>query len=162
MKTLQFFLAFTALIVGENTEYRDRLPNHQSNMLSEHNIGRISGIRAINQGIFPRLSDYQESSVHLSQANLKQPHILSIHTSGLQLQGYITHNGKVIQQICGRRFQINLSPYLSRGKNGVRISARYFPKSSSVTVAFRGTGVNVNQQTSGSGILNYVLNLSVE
>ena len=162
MKTSKFFIALTALIVGENTQYPARINNHQSDMLYYHNIGDMSQIRAINQGIFQRLSDYQESSVHLSQANLKQPHILSIHTSGLQLQGYITHNGKVIQQIRGRRFQMNLSPYLSDGEHGVRISARYFPKSSSVSVAFRGTGVNVNQQTSGSGILNYVLNLSVE
>ncbi|WP_026733013.1 hypothetical protein [Fischerella sp. PCC 9605] len=110
---------------------------------------------------FSSSSDYQESAITLRAVNLRKPHILKINTSGSQLQGKITFNSKVIKQIRNKRVYIDLSRYLSVGKHVVEISARYSPASSSVNVEFSGPGVKTTQQTSGSGILNYTLNVSV-
>ncbi|MCX7593807.1 MAG: hypothetical protein N2235_08610 [Fischerella sp.] len=110
---------------------------------------------------FSSSSDYQESAVTLHAVNLKKPHILRINTSGSQLQGKITFNGRVIKLIRNKRVYVDLSPYLSMGKHVVEISARYSPASSLVNVEFSGPGVKTTQQTSGSGVLNYTLNVSV-
>ncbi|MDZ8051373.1 MAG: hypothetical protein RMX68_003875 [Aulosira sp. ZfuVER01] len=106
-------------------------------------------------------SDYQENAISLSADNLSHPHILSINTSGSQLQGKIIFNGKVIKQIRGKSAYINLSPYLSVGEYTVKIVARYYPTSSSVNVELTGPGIDVTQATSGNGVLNYTLNVSV-
>lgn len=149
MKTLLFFATFIALIFTGKVNATNKLPrNHQI-------------ITAINKQYFAGASDYQESSVIISVANLSQPHILRVNTTGSELQGQITYDGRVIQPIRGKGTQINLSPYLSVGEHKVQIFTRYFPESASVSVGFTGPGINVRQETSGSGILNYVLNIDV-
>ncbi|YAF96537.1 MAG: hypothetical protein AB3A66_02270 [Nodularia sp. CChRGM 3473] len=156
MKTSLFFVACAAFIVAGSADLDQNLLGNYP-----HNSADINSVIAVNKRNFSSSSDYQESSVSLSRANLRQPHILSINTSGSRLQGNITYNGKVIQQIRDKRAYVNLSPYLSLGKHTVKISTRYSPASSSVSVEFRGPGINVTQQTSGSGILNYTLNVNV-
>lgn len=125
------------------------------------NNSEMNSITAINSRNYRSSSDYQESAISLSADNLSRPHILSINTSGSQLQGKIVMNGKVIKYIRGKRAYINLSPYLAVGEHTVTISARYSPVSSSVNVEFSGPGINVTEETSGSGLLNYTLNVSV-
>ncbi len=105
---------------------------------------------------------YQKSSLTLSAANLTKPHILSINTSGAQMTGEITVNGKVVKQISNdKNVNIDLSRYLSVGEQKVEISARYNPPSSSVKVELSGPGTNVTQQNSGNGALNYSIDVSV-
>ena len=105
---------------------------------------------------------YQKSSLTLSAANLSKPHILSINTSGAQMTGEITVNGKVVKQISNdKNVNIDLSRYLSVGEQKVEISARYNPPSSSVKVELSGPGTNVTQQNSGNGALNYSIDVSV-
>ncbi|BAY43260.1 hypothetical protein SAMD00079811_08390 [Scytonema sp. HK-05] len=105
---------------------------------------------------------YQKSSLTLSAANLSKPHILSINTSGAQMTGEITVNGKVVKQISNdKNVNIDLSRYLSVGEQKVEISARYNPPSSSVSVELSGPGTNVTQQNSGNGALNYSMDVSV-
>jgi hypothetical protein len=149
MKCLFLFIGCMALIFGEkvNAGY-NLLPNHPSTT-------------AINKQYVASASDYQESAVNISGSNIQQPHILRVNTSGSELQGQIIYDGRLIQQIRGREVQINLSPYLAVGEHRVEISTRYFPESASVSVSFTGPGVNVRQQTSGSGILTYILNIRV-
>ncbi|MDF5719324.1 MAG: hypothetical protein PUP91_02290 [Rhizonema sp. PD37] len=106
-------------------------------------------------------STYQHSSLNLSAVDLRQPHILSIHTSGSQLTGEIIVNGKVVKRLTKSREQINLSPLLSVGEHTVKISARYSPTSSSVNVELSGPGTNITQQDSGNGILKYAMDVSV-
>lgn len=106
---------------------------------------------------------YQKSSLTLSAANLSKPHILSINTSGAQMTGEITVNGKVVKQISNdKNVNFDLSPYLSVGEQKVEISARYNPPSSSVKVELSGPGTNVTQQNSGNGALNYSMDVSVQ
>jgi hypothetical protein len=104
---------------------------------------------------------YQQSSISVNAANLRQPHILSINTSGTQLAGEITINGKVVKTLNNSKEEINLSPFLSEGEHKVEISARYAPSSSSISVKFDGPGTNVSQQTSGDGVLKATMNVTV-
>ncbi|WP_026735621.1 hypothetical protein [Fischerella sp. PCC 9605] len=106
-------------------------------------------------------SGYQKSSLNLSAANLRQPHILRINTSGSQLSGEITVNGKVVKRLNDNQVEINLSPLLSVGEHIVEISGRYAPASSGVSIELSGPGVSSSQQTSGNGVVNYTLNLSI-
>ncbi|BAY11991.1 hypothetical protein [Calothrix sp. NIES-2098] len=121
----------------------------------------MNSFTAINSRNSRSSSDYQENAISLSAVNLSRPHILSINTSGSQLQGKIVFNGKVIKQIRSKRTYINLSPYLCVGEHTVKIAAYYYPASSSVNVELKGPGIDVTQATSGSGVLNYTLNVSV-
>ena len=106
-------------------------------------------------------SGYQHSSLNLSAVDLRQPHILSINTSGSQLTGEVIVNGKVVKRLTKSREQINLSPLLSVGKHTVKISARYSPTSSSVNVELSGPGTSISQQNSGNGVLKSTMDVSV-
>ncbi|MDZ7961159.1 MAG: hypothetical protein RMY34_25315 [Aulosira sp. DedQUE10] len=162
MKISLLFAICAAFIVAGNADVvQNFIPNHQSSIFESHNNSEMNSITAISIGNSRSSSDYQENTITLSAVNLNRPHILSINTTGSQLQGKIIFNGKVIKQIRGQRAYINLSPYLSLGEHTVKISARYSPVSSSVNVELNGPGIDVNQQTSGNGVLNYTLNVSV-
>jgi uncharacterized protein YxeA len=106
-------------------------------------------------------SSYQQTTLSLSAANLNQPHILSINSSGNQLNGEITINGKAIKRFTNNKVEIDLSPYLSVGEQKIQISARYAPVGSAVNVQVSGPGTNIMQQTKGDGVLNSTINLSV-
>ena len=106
-------------------------------------------------------SGTQHNSFNLNAANLSQPHMLSIKTSGNQLTGEITVNGKLVKRLNKNSENINISPFLSVGEQTVKISARYAPASSSVNVGLSGPGTNVLQQNSGNGILNYTMDVTV-
>lgn len=104
---------------------------------------------------------YQHSSLNLRAVDLRQPHILSINTSGSYLTGEVIVNGKVVKRLTKSREQINLSPLLSVGQHTVKISARYSPTSSSVNVELSGPGTKITQQDSGNGVLKYTMNVTV-
>jgi hypothetical protein len=158
MKIPLLFVACAAFIVAFNATLTENFMHNSQSAIAQSDNNSIT---AINRGNSRSLSDYQESAISLSVINLNRPHILSINTSGSQLQGKITFNGKVIKQIRGKSAYINISPYLSVGKHTVKIFARYSPVSSSINVEFSGPGIDVTQETSGSGVLNYILNVSV-
>jgi hypothetical protein len=107
-------------------------------------------------------SSIQESTISLSSVNLKEPQTLKISSSGTKLKGEISINGKVVQSLDKNQSEINLSPYLSTGKQKVEIKANYTPASADVSVEMSGSGSNISQQTSGNGTLNYILNLTVQ
>ncbi len=107
-------------------------------------------------------SNIQESTFSLSSANLNQPQTLKINSSGTELKGEISIDGKVVQQLDQNQSEINLSPYLSTGKRKVEIKANYTPPSANISVEIEGSGSHISQQTSGSGTLNYTLNLTVQ
>ncbi|NJL64743.1 MAG: hypothetical protein HC903_26705 [Methylacidiphilales bacterium] len=107
-------------------------------------------------------STIQESSFSLSSANLNQPQTLKISSSGTELKGEISIDGKVVQHLNRNQFEINLSPYLLAGKRKVEIKANYTPASANVSVEMNGSGNHISQQTSGNGTLNYTLNVTVQ
>ncbi len=109
-------------------------------------------------------SSYQKSSssVNLRAVDVRQPHILKIDSSGTQFVGKVTINGKVVKKLDSKTSEINLSPYLSVGEHTVEISGRYSPASSSIEVELKGPGTNVIQQSSGNGIVNHSMSVTVQ
>ncbi len=107
-------------------------------------------------------SNFQRSTLNFPAANLNQPHVLKINSTGTQLQGEIIINGKVVKQLNNNQSEINLSPYLSTGQQKVEISANYTPPSAAVNVEVNGSGNNISQQTGGNGSLNYKLDLMIQ
>jgi hypothetical protein len=129
---------------------------------SSHSSGSQSSFTSSQNTSYSSSSGYQHDSFNLDAASLKQPHILSINTSGDELTGEITVNGRVVKHIHRSKEQINLSPFLSVGKQTVAISARYAPASSSASVELSGPDTNVSQQTSGNGVLKYTMTVTVQ
>lgn len=106
-------------------------------------------------------SGFQQMSVSLNAVNLSQPHILKIKTSGQELTGQIILNDKVIQEIKGRHVEVNLSPFLSRGEQKIKIFASYFPVDSSVSLELDTPNTQLSQQSNSNGRLNASLNITV-
>ncbi|HBE19984.1 MAG TPA: hypothetical protein DEG17_02465 [Cyanobacteria bacterium UBA11149] len=107
--------------------------------------------------------ELQQSTISLNLSDLKQPQILQITTprSTTELSGQIKIDGKAIQTLSNKGTEINLSPYLTRGRHIVEISGNYSPSSSSVKVEFTGTNTQNTQQTEGSGEINQILIINV-
>lgn len=107
-------------------------------------------------------SGSQSSTLSLSRANLNQPHILSITTSGKRLTGKVVINDKVTKKLYGNKVEFDLSPHLSVGENTVEIDAGYAPASSNLEIEMNGPGSTVSQQTSGNGVVNSNINIMVK
>jgi uncharacterized protein YxeA len=109
-------------------------------------------------------NSYQKSSssVSLRAVDVRQPHILKINSSGTQFVGKVTIDGKVSKKLDSKTSEINLSPYLSVGEHTVEISGRYSPATSSIQVELKGPGTNVTQQSSGNGVVNHTITVTVQ
>jgi hypothetical protein len=153
MRTLLFFTCCVALIFTIKTAIAQ---NNHSSFVNSESMTTFSNQQSNDS------SGYQQSIINLNAANLNQPHILSVSTSGTELHGEISVDGKVLKQLSKNTFQMNLSPYLSLGQHTVEISARYAPASSSASMELNGPGINVTQQTSGNGTLNYSITVTVQ
>ncbi|MGK7915026.1 MAG: hypothetical protein AB4038_05685 [Prochloraceae cyanobacterium] len=105
---------------------------------------------------------FQETTINVNAANLRQPHILTVSSSTSSLNGQIKLNGRVLKNIRNRGMSMNLSPHLRSGENIIEISGNYSPANSSVQLKFIGPNTQVNQQTGGSGEINQVLIIYVE
>ena len=106
-------------------------------------------------------SSYQQAAINIDSHNLSLPYLLRVNLEGTQLTGYVKVDGKVIKQLNLNNHQFNISPYLSLDKNTIEILAEYDPPSSVVEIELLGCDTRVVQQTSGSGVLNYTLIVTV-
>ncbi len=182
MRNLLFFACGVAMLVTLTTAFAHQnfIHSSQSSSVNSNSNSDMSTFSSTSQTSSSDSSDSsgtqqsfttsqntsdssgtQHNSFNLNAANLSQPHILSIKTSGNQLTGQITVNGKLIKRLNKNSENINISPFLSVGEQTVKISARYAPASSSVNVGLSGPGTNVLQQNSGNGILNYTMDVTV-
>ncbi len=154
MKKIFFIICGAAALITFSAAFANNLTNnnHINNMNSNSNS--FSTFTSNSSG-------YQRGKVSLSAANLSQPHILKIETSATQLNGKIIVNGKVVKNLSSQKTEIDLSRYLSVGEHKIEISANYAPTISPIKVEFNAPNSNVTQQTSGNGILNYQLEVSV-
>jgi hypothetical protein len=101
------------------------------------------------------------SIISIDRENLRQPQMLKVETSGARLNGHITINKNRIIKLTEKQKSINISSYLFRGENIIEISGIYSPQNSQITIEFFGTGNQITQQTSGSGILKHMLIVNV-
>ena len=159
MKKIIYIICTAVALISVSAAFASNFANNNSNNNPNNNIMNS------NSNSFSTFtsnsSGYQRGKVSLSAANLSQPHILKIETSATQLNGKITVNGKVVKNLSSKTTEINLSPYLSVGEHFVEISANYAPATSPIKVELNAPNNNVTQQTSGNGILNYQLSVTV-
>ncbi|MDJ0697021.1 hypothetical protein [Mastigocoleus sp. MO_188.B34] len=120
-----------------------------------------SGYTSQSSSSYSSSSGYQSSSLTLSKANLSEPHILTVTTSGKRLTGKVIVNDKFVKKLYGNKVEFDLSPHLSVGKNTVEIDARYAPTSSTLDVEVNGPETSVSQQNSGNGVVNSNINIMV-
>jgi hypothetical protein len=160
MKKLLFLAFCLALIATVSAALAQNFISSQSYSINIDTDNDMKGFSSFSEQS-SYSSGYQQSSLNLSANNLSQPHILRINTSGTQLKGEIILNGKVVKRLNSNKVEVNLSPLLSVGEHKVEILGRYVPESSGISIEFSGPSTNVIQQTSGNGILNYVLDVSV-
>lgn len=109
---------------------------------------------------------YQEHRINIDLNSLgeKNNYFLTIRaaTAKTQLAGEIYLNGQSIQQFKNAENIIDLSPYLTPGRQVILISGSYTPINDSVTVEFRGGTTEMTQTTGGNGQINQKLIIDVK
>lgn len=154
MKKIIFTICSAAALITVSAAFANNIINPEGINSMNSNSNSFTSVTSNSSG-------YQRGKVSLSSAYLSQPHILKIETSATQLNGKIIINGKAVKNLSNKITEIDLSRYLSVGEHKVEISANYSPKMSSIKVELNAPNNNVTQQTSGNGILNYQLEVSV-
>jgi outer membrane lipoprotein-sorting protein len=154
MKKIIFIMCGAAALITISAAFANNIVNPEGINSMNSNSNSFATVTSNSSG-------YQRGKVSLSAANLSQPHILKIETPATQLNGKIIVNGKVVKKLKNQKTEIDLSRYLSVGEHKVEISANYSPKMSPIKVELNAPNSNVTQQTSGNGILNYQLEVSV-
>ena len=168
MRNLIFFVLCVGFIISLTVGLTDNLSYVQQNSSvnqsssNSNNSDDAKTFTSFKRQQLSNSSNFQRTSLNLQAVNLNQPHVLKINSTGTQLQGQITINGKVVKQLNSNQSEINLSPYLSTGQQKVQISANYTPPSAAVNVEVNGSGNNISQQASGNGTLNYSLDLTIQ
>lgn len=126
-----------------------------------------NGTNNINNPSMPPTWQYhrsvqrQQTIIDSNSTPRRQAYVLNVSTNTTtQLSGYILVNGIVVNQLKAKT-SINLSPYLSKGRQKIEISGSYQPASSSVLVKLSGPGTEVSQQTGGDGRVKQTLIIDV-
>jgi hypothetical protein len=128
---------------------------------SHRNLGIVLSDMSLKDVM--RSYQQQTNTIVLHPSVLADPHILQIEVpSGATLQGQIVINDDIQLPLDRDSVPIDLSPYLKSGRTEVVITGTYSPAAASVLVQFEGPDTLVQQQTAGTGELNYQLNLVVE
>lgn len=164
MKKTLFLACGAVTLIGISAAFANNLvSNSQSTVIQSdiNNMNSSSSSSSSSRTFTSNSSGYQRGRVSLSAAKLSQPHILKIDTNATRLRGEIIVNGKVVKKMNNKTTEIDLSRYLSLGEHQVEISANYAPAQSPIKVELNAPNSNVTQQTSGNGILNYQLSISV-
>ncbi|MBE9138792.1 hypothetical protein IQ254_16595 [Nodosilinea sp. LEGE 07088] len=105
----------------------------------------------------------QTNTISLERTHLDQPHLLSVSVpTGATLQGYIEIDGHTRVPLSNTSEFIDVGPYLTQSITRVTIVGSYAPALASVAIAFNGPDTVVQQQTGGTGQINYQLNLLVQ
>jgi hypothetical protein len=105
----------------------------------------------------------QKTTISLRARELNTPHILSISAvpGSTELRGEVELNGRRLLSLGNRGAEINLAPMLTQGQNTIKIRGSYYPPDASIKIEFFGEGTQINQQTSGNGILDQVISINV-
>jgi hypothetical protein len=153
-------LSIAAIITNNLSNNLDTTP--VTNSVSENIPSLRSFAHNQNSNSISGANSYQNTVITVKAEQLKQPHILVINFDGSKLQGEIVMNNQVIQKFDDKKIEINLSPYLSRGKQILQVKGNYQPASSTVNLEFNSPENNTIQQSSGTGKLDYQIALNVQ
>lgn len=144
----------------ESTNKEDRIINSRKKYRGRNNT--YQKIRHDNS--FSQSYQEQQTTVNLRASDLDKPHVLSISASQkeIQLTAEVSLNGQLIKSLTGNHNMLDLSPYLSLGKQIVSISGNYTPSHSSVKIELSGQTTHISQETGGSGELRQQLIFNVD
>ncbi|MEA5595230.1 hypothetical protein [Rivularia sp. UHCC 0363] len=161
MKSSLFLICSTAMVITITIAFVNNFSDNNQSTIAQSDLNNMQKNTTSSTTFTSNSSGYQRGTVSFSAANLSQPHLLKIETSATKLSGKIVVNGKVVKNLNNKTTEIDLSPYLSVGEHKVEISANYTPATSPIKVELNAPNSNVTQQTSGNGILNYQLDITV-
>ncbi|WP_052055352.1 hypothetical protein [Myxosarcina sp. GI1] len=101
----------------------------------------------------------QQTAVDISLLDLNEANLLSISASQpeTQLTATVSLNGQHIKSLTNDDNVLDLSPYLTLGKQVVSISGNYTPANAFVKIEFQGQTTHISQETQGSGKLQQQL-----
>jgi hypothetical protein len=128
---------------------------------SHPNLGEV--LSDISLKDVMRSYQHQTNTIVLTSSALEDPHMLQIEVpSGATLQGQVLINNQIRLPLDSDLLPLDVSPYLQSGRTEVVITGTYNPVSASALIRFEGPDTLVQQQTAGTGEINYQLNLVVE
>lgn len=105
----------------------------------------------------------QTNSISISRRRLDQPHTLTISAPpGTTLEGTITIDDHTQLTLGQGSSAFDLSPYLTEAATQVVVEAFHTPASAEVSILFEGPDTTVRQSSSGSGRIDYQLNLMLD
>jgi hypothetical protein len=111
------------------------------------------------------LRTYQESPnvISLDRDTLDVPHWLTVSVPvDTDFQGEIVINHAIRLPLANDSTRINLSPYLLGAETTVEISGRYQKDATPIAIIFDGPNTLMEQQTDGTGKLDYQLRLVID
>lgn len=145
---------------GASTNRAERIINLRKRHQERNNT--YQKIRAKNS--LSKSYQKQQTTVNLSSSDLDKPNLLSISASPreTQLTAEISLNGQLIKSFADNHNVLDLSPYLTLGKQIVSISGNYTPSDASVKIELKGQTTHISQETKGSGKLQQQLIFQVK
>lgn len=139
-------------------------PNQIINLRKRYQGGNNTYRKIRHDNSFSQSYQKQQTTVNVSSSDLDKPHVLSISASQqeTQLTGEISLNGQLIKSFTGNHNVLDLSPYLTLGRQIVSISGNYTPSHASVKIELTGKTTHISQETGGSGELQQQLIFNVK
>ena len=101
----------------------------------------------------------QQTAIDLSSSDLNEANFLSISASQpeTQLTASVSLNGQLIKSLTDDDNVLDLSPYLTLGKQIISISGNYTPDRASIEIAYKGKTKRISQKIAGTGKLQQQL-----
>ena len=104
----------------------------------------------------------QPHTVTIDRVARSEPHILLMKASA-ELSGDIIINGDRVAALTANTTRLDIAPYLTDSSNtSIVIRGTYFPHGARVQLQFDSPSLAITQHMSGSGSVDYQLNLEVD
>ena len=129
------------------------------NSRKRHREGNDTEQRISSKKYSSKSYQKQQTAVNISSSDLNEANFISISASQpeTQLTATVSLNGQLIKSLTDDDNVLDLSPYLTLGKQIVSISGSYAPGDAAVKIEFKGKTTHISQETEGSGKLQQQL-----
>ena len=125
------------------------------NSRKRHRDGNDSKQRISPEKYLSQSVQKQQTAVNINSSDLRDANVLTISVSQpqTQLTATVSLNGQDIKNLTNDDNTLDLSPYLTLGKQIVSISGNYTPDDAAIKIEFKGKTTQISQETQGSGQL---------
>jgi hypothetical protein len=131
-------------------------------MAIEMNGDRVAASQnSVNITTDPDDGQVQSTTISLDRADLSQPHILRVQGSGNMQRVDVKINGRLVKSIANGSIELDLAPMMKVGSYQVEISGTSRRAEDTISLTFTGINTNINQQSSGFGIVKQLLVIDV-